>query len=39
MARLARVMIPDVPYHVTHRGNRGGDVFFEEADRETYVSG
>ena len=31
-------MIPDVPYHVTHRGNRRGDVFFEEADREAYVS-
>jgi hypothetical protein len=31
-------MIPDVPYRVTHRGNRRGDVFFVEADRTEYVS-
>ena len=24
MARLARVVIPDLPHHVTQRGNRGG---------------
>jgi putative transposase len=38
MARLARVMIPGIPYHVTHRGNRRGDVFFEEADRNEYLA-
>ena len=32
MARLARVF----PHHVTHRGNRRGDVFLDEGDRETY---
>ncbi len=38
MARLARVMVPGIPYHVTHRGNRRGDVFLEEADRREYVA-
>ena len=36
MARLARVIVPGFPHHVTHRGNRRGDVFLEEGDRETY---
>jgi len=29
---MARVVIPDVPHHVTQRGNRGEDVFFKHAD-------
>jgi len=28
MARFARVVLTDLPYHVTHRGNRRDDVFF-----------
>ena len=36
MARLARVIVPGFPHHVTHRGNRRDDVFLEEGDRETY---
>lgn len=36
MARLARVVIPGLPYHVTQRGNRRGTTFFEEDDFSTY---
>ena len=37
MARLARVVVPGVPHHVTQRGNRGLETFFEEADYRAYV--
>lgn len=37
MARLARVIIPGLPYHVTHRGNRRGAVFFCDDDRRNYL--
>jgi REP element-mobilizing transposase RayT len=30
MARLARLVVPDVPHHVTQRGNRRQPVFFSE---------
>jgi putative transposase len=36
MARLARVVIPGIPYHVTQRGNGGQRVFFSEADYAAY---
>ena len=36
MARLARVIIPDLPYPVTQRGNGGQRVFFNEEDYATY---
>jgi putative transposase len=36
MARVARVVLPGYPYHVTHRGNRREDVFFSSADRDVY---
>ncbi|MCP4205169.1 MAG: transposase [bacterium] len=36
MARLARVVAPGLPYHVTHRGNRCQDVFFDPQDRQIY---
>jgi putative transposase len=36
MARLARLVIPDVPHHVTQRGNRRQPVFFADADYEAY---
>ena len=38
MARLARVAVPGVPYHITHRGNRRSAVFYGEADREIYLA-
>jgi putative transposase len=36
MARLARVIIPGLPYHVTQRGNGGQKVFFSESDYAAY---
>lgn len=38
MARLARVILPGYPHHITQRGNRRQDVFFQEDDYETYLS-
>jgi len=32
MARLARIVIPGIPYHVTQRGNRRQQTFFEDGD-------
>ena len=37
MARLARVVIPDLPHHITQRGNRRGDVFFNDDDYRAYL--
>lgn len=37
MARLARIVVPDVPHHVTQRGNRRQEVFFSEDDYAAYV--
>jgi hypothetical protein len=37
MARLARVVIPDIPHHVTQRGNRRERVFFGEVDYRAYL--
>lgn len=36
MARLARVVLPGIPYHVTQRGNRRQQVFFEDGDFALY---
>jgi len=36
MARLARLVIPDVPHHVTQRGNRRQPVFFSDEDYAAY---
>ncbi len=38
MARLARVVVPGVPHHLTQRGNRCQDVFFSDADRRKFLS-
>jgi len=37
MARLARVVIPGLPHHVTQRGNRREAIFFEDGDHEVYM--
>jgi len=37
MARLARVVVPGVPHHVTQRGNRRQQTFFGEADYWAYL--
>ena len=36
MARLARIVIPGTPYHVTQRGNRRQQTFFEDGDYALY---
>ncbi|MBV9218731.1 MAG: transposase [Methylobacteriaceae bacterium] len=36
MARLARIVVPGLPHHVTQRGNRGGTVFFGDDDYALY---
>src|SRR5215510_8848881 len=37
MPRIARVVIPGVPHHVTHRGNNKQAVFFVDDDRRAYL--
>jgi putative transposase len=37
MPRVARIVIPDIPYHITQRGNRREDVFFSDEDRLVYL--
>ena len=36
MPRLARIVVPDVPHHVTQRGNRRERVFFSPDDYRLY---
>ena len=37
MARLARLVIPGFPHHVTQRGNRRQQTFFNDGDYAAYV--
>lgn len=37
MARLARLVIPDLPHHVTQRGNGRARTFFRESDYQLYL--
>ncbi len=37
MARLARVVAPGCPHHVTQRGNRRLETFFSKADYQAYI--
>ncbi len=37
MARQARIVIENTLHHITQRGNRGENVFFEKADYQTYL--
>ena len=37
MSRVARIVVPGFPHHVTQRGNRGADVFEVDADRKAYL--
>ncbi len=37
MVRIARIVIPGTPHHVTQRGNRREPVFFEDADYRYYI--
>jgi putative transposase len=36
VARIARVVVPGLPHHVTQRGNRREPVFFEADDYRLY---
>jgi putative transposase len=37
MARLARLVIPGMPHHITQRGNRRQPTFFNESDYAAYM--
>jgi putative transposase len=37
MARLPRIVIPGIPHHITQRGNRREQTFFEDGDYELYL--
>ena len=37
MPRSARVVVPGLAHHVVQRGNRRQPIFFDDADRRTYV--
>jgi putative transposase len=37
MPRVARIVIPDCPHHVTQRGNNRQDVFFADQDYAVYL--
>lgn len=36
MTRLARIVAPDCPHHVTQRGNHRAAIFFKAGDQEVY---
>jgi len=38
MSRTARIVIPDLPYHITQRGNYRQDIFEDDEDRLSYLS-
>lgn len=37
MARIARVVVPGIPHHITQRGNRRMETFFSETDYQEYL--
>jgi len=37
MPRMARVVVPGIPHHVTQRGNRRQRVFFRDEDHRVYL--
>ncbi len=37
MARMARIVVPNIPHHVTQRGNRSQKVFFSHKDKSCYI--
>ena len=37
MARMARLVVPEYPHHVTQRGNRRQRTFFSESDYRAYI--
>ena len=37
MARIARVVAPGIPHHITQRGNRRQPTFFQSSDYQLYL--
>ncbi len=37
MPRMAMLVVPKYPHHVTQRGNRRQQVFFSDGDYQTYI--
>jgi putative transposase len=37
MPRIARLVVPGLPHHITQRGNRRQEVFFSDLDRQCYL--
>lgn len=37
MARIARIVVPGYPHHVTQRGNRRQKTFFRDSDYQLYI--
>lgn len=37
MSRIARIIAPGYPHHITQRGNNCATVFFDDEDRQTYL--
>ncbi len=38
MARIARIVIPNIPHHITQRGNRSQKVLFSNKDKKFYLN-
>ena len=38
MPRIARLVIPEYPHHITQRGNYRQDIFLDDSDRKQYLS-
>ena len=38
MARMARVVVPNYPHHITQRDNRRQKTFFTDDDYQAYIS-
>ena len=38
MARMARVVVPNIPHHITQRGNRRQEAFFCDEDYHKYLA-
>ena len=38
MPRIARVVVPGIPHHVTQRGNRRQTTFFNQDDYRAYIA-
>jgi putative transposase len=37
MPRISRIVLPGVPHHITHRGNRRQGIFCSDKDRKRYL--